>query len=131
MTTTIDHTGIESRTTAAATQILLAVLHDALAACEEQDLELLRASTTAGSALVSLSALARGAAGALGAMPGACLTDGPGVVVVRDLVAATRKLARVATGATMTVTSEANISGLVAMAKALRAQLLDAMAAAA
>lgn len=131
MTTTIDHTDIESRTIAPATQILLAVLHDAVAACEERDLELLHARTAAGRALVSLSALARRAAGALGTAPGTCLTNGPGVVVVRDLVAATRLLARVAPGATMTVTSGANVSGLVATAKALHAELLDAMAVAA
>jgi hypothetical protein len=127
VTTTIDHTDIESRAIAPATQILLAVLHDAVAACEERDLELLHARTAAGRALVSLSALARRAAGA----PGTCLTNGPGVVVVRDLVAATRLLARVAPGATMTVTSGANVSGLVATAKALHAELLDAMAVAA
>jgi hypothetical protein len=106
------------------------VLRHALAACEEQDLESLHGRTAAGRALVSLSALARGAASALGAAPGASLTDGPGVVVVRDLVSATRQLAR-APGATMTVTSGANLSGLVPTAKALHAQLLDAMASAA
>ncbi|HEX2361197.1 MAG TPA: hypothetical protein VHI11_03900 [Jiangellaceae bacterium] len=107
------------------------MLRHALAACEEQDLESLHGRTAAGRALVSLSALARGAASALGAAPGASLTDGPGVVVVRDLVSATRQLARWAPGATMTVTSGANVSGLVPTAKVLHAQLLDAMASAA
>ena len=132
MTITIERTGIEARTSAAATtQILLTVLHEALAACEERDLELLHSSTAAGRALVSLSALARRAAGALGVAPGPRLTAGPGVVVVRDLVAATGLLARVAPGATMTVTWDVNVSDLVATAEALHAQLLDALAVAA
>ena len=129
MTTTMEHTGIESNTTAAGTQSLLTVLRDALSACEEQDLGQLHARTAAGGALISLAALARSVAAAFGAAPGPYLTDGPGVVVVRDLVAATRLLARVAPRATMSVTSGANVSDLVATAQAVHAELLDAMTA--
>jgi hypothetical protein len=132
VTTTMDRTGIESTTTAG-TETLLALLHDALSACEEQDLGLLDAKTPAGSALVSLSALARGAAGALGTAPGRYLTEGPGVVVVRDLVTATRLLARAAsrTNVTSDLTSEPDVGNLVATAKARYAELLDALTPAA
>jgi hypothetical protein len=131
VTITMEDTGIESGTTVAGTEILLTVLHDALSACEEADLDLLSARTAAGSALISLSALARATAATLGVDPGTWLADGPGVVVVRDLAAATRLLARAASRATMNEISGANIRDLVATAEALHTELLDAMQAAA
>jgi hypothetical protein len=45
-----------------------------------------------GRALLSLAALARRAAGSLGAEPGVALTSGPGIVVQRELAAAARLL---------------------------------------
>jgi hypothetical protein len=75
---------------------LLAVLDDALALCAEHDDADLRGITTAGRAVLGLAALARRAAAALGADPGTLLAGGQGVVVVRDLDAATRLLARAA-----------------------------------
>jgi hypothetical protein len=50
--------------------------------------------TPAGRALLGLAARARAAAADLGADPGTVLTDGTGVVVLRDLAAATRLLER-------------------------------------
>ena len=73
-------------------QELRAELHDALLACAQEDPDLFHSSTAAGRALLALASRARSAAGALGVDPGTCLTSGPGVVVVRDLVAAVRLL---------------------------------------
>lgn len=129
MTTTIPtEIAVESRTPTA-TEMLLAVLADALSACEEQDLDLLHGRTRAGSALLSLSAVARRAAAALGADAGVHLTDGPGVVVVRDLVAATRLLARTADRRATDDVPE--VHRLLAAAKGVHATLLETMTAAA
>lgn len=79
---------------AAETGTLLAVLASALVVVAEEEPETFSTRTPAGTAVTSLSAIARRAAARLGADPGVHLTDGPGVVVVRDLVSATRLLSR-------------------------------------
>lgn len=71
---------------------LLTILHDALDAVAELDPDLLHSSTAAGQAVVALAGAARTAVAALGAEPATVLRTAPGVVVVRDLVAATSLL---------------------------------------
>ena len=73
---------------------LLAVLSDALVLCAECDDARLASCTHAGRAVLSLAALARRTAAALGVDPGVPLMAGPGVVVVRDLSSATGLLVR-------------------------------------
>jgi hypothetical protein len=73
---------------------LLTVLGDALVLCAECDDAELGSCTHAGQAVLSLAALARRAAAALGVDPGVELSAGPGVVVVRDLSSATGLLVR-------------------------------------
>jgi hypothetical protein len=77
---------------------LLATLRNALDAHADDDADP-RGGTPAGRALLTLAALARSTAAALGADPGTPLTNGPGVVVLRDLAAATRLLDRAVTAA--------------------------------
>lgn len=126
MTTTIERTDSISGTTDPGTDRLLALLHDTLSAIEEQDPDLLHSRKAAGRALIHLAAIARQAADALGSEPGATLADGPGVVVVRDLVSATRLLARAATGE-VSRNRDAVVSRLVPSAKGMHAALLEAM----
>lgn len=129
MTTTLTGTPIQSQATPTASGMLLAVLSDALSACEEQDLDLLHGRSHAGASLIRLSALARRAAAALGTDAGVHLTDGSGVVVVRDLVAATRLLARTAE---RTATDDVpEVHDLLAVAKGVHATLMETMTAAA
>jgi hypothetical protein len=71
---------------------LRAALHDAVLACAQEDPEKFDSGTADGRAVLALAAGARSAAAALGVDPGTTLTRGPGVVVVRDLVAAVRLL---------------------------------------
>ena len=73
---------------------LLTVLGDALVLCAECDDAELGSCTHAGQAVLSLAALARRTAAALGVDPGIPLSGGPGVVVVRDLSSATGLLVR-------------------------------------
>lgn len=127
-TTTLTEVAVESRTPTA-TEMLLAVLADALSACEERDLDLLDGRSRAGSALLSLSAIARRAVAVLGAGAGVQLTDGAGVVVVRDLVVATRLLSRNADGRAADDVPE--VQDLLAVAKGVHATLLETMTAAA
>ena len=83
------------RTPAAApARDLLTVLGDALVLCAECDDAQLASCTHAGRAVLSLAALARRTAAALGVDPGVPLSAGPGVVVVRDLSSATGLLIR-------------------------------------
>lgn len=72
---------------------LLAVLKDAIASVAHGDPDELGSSRPAGRELLRLAALARAATAGLGRHPGTVVTDAPGVVVVRELVAATRTLA--------------------------------------
>ena len=81
-----------------ATAPVLGVLHRALSACAELDPDLLHSTTAAGRAATSLAGLARSAVGALGADPGVALHNGPGVVVLRDLVRAVTLLEVAAAG---------------------------------
>jgi hypothetical protein len=67
---------------------VLGILHDTLYAVSELDPDLLSSHTSAGDAVVTLSGMARAAAAAMGTEPGTALRTAPGVVVVRDLVAA-------------------------------------------
>jgi len=67
---------------------VLDILYDALGAVSELDPDLLHSHTSAGQAVVALAGAARASAAALGAEPGDALRSAPGVVVVRDLVAA-------------------------------------------
>ena len=72
---------------------LLAVLNDAVASVADVDPDELGSSRPAGRELLRLARLARTAAAGLGRHPGTAVTEAPGVVVVRELVAATRTLA--------------------------------------
>ena len=78
------------------TESLSAVLNRAVTSLAHLDPDLLHANTAAGRAVVTLASIARSAAGSLGADPGPFLTSGPGVVVVRDLVAAVQLFDRAA-----------------------------------
>lgn len=104
MTATIDRvettTTATTPTTAAPVEpgSLLTALRDAIAAVADSDPDELRSDRAAGRELLGLAAAARAAVAALGGNPGHVVSDAPGVVVVRELVAATRALA-VATGA--------------------------------
>jgi hypothetical protein len=99
VTLTMPRTEVASRTSGGI-DLLLAVIGDVLDVCTERDPDTLHSSTSPGSALVSLAALARTAVGLLGGTSGTSLIDGPGVVVVRDLAAAHRVLGAAARGAT-------------------------------
>lgn len=128
MTTTLAPTPITSSPVVTGTDTLLDLLHDSLSAIEEQDPDSLHSTSAAGRALVSLSSIARQAAGALGSESGVCLADAAGVVVVRDLVSATRLLSRAASrGASGD--RDAQVSRLVPPAKGMHATLLEAMTA--
>ena len=127
MTATIFRTDSASRTTTSGAEVLLGLLRDALSVAAEQDLDRLHSGATAGKALVALSALAREAAGALGADPGVRLTAGPGVVVLRELAAATRLLDRAAPRSAGDGFPR-DLGILVATAKGVHARLLEAVA---
>ncbi len=71
-----------------AADALLDVLHDTVDAVAQLDPDLLHSSTSAGSAVLALAEAARAATAALGGAPRTTLLEAPGVVVVRDLVAA-------------------------------------------
>ncbi len=124
MTTTTFRADGASGTATSGTEMLLALLRDALSVAAEQDPDRLHSRTTAGRALVSLSALAREAAAALGADPGPRLTAGPGVVVLRELAAATGLLDRAAARSAEDTTAP-NQGILLATAKGLHACLLE------
>lgn len=65
---------------------LLAVLRDVVAAGAELDPDTLHSTLPAGRAVLTLAAAARAHAARRGADAGTCLTDGPGIVVMRELV---------------------------------------------
>lgn len=95
-TQTYDHvpprteTGTEAAAFEAA--FLLDVLHR-IAEVAFTDPDELGSQHPAGRELLTLATTARRATCALGGRPGVVVTDAPGVVVVRELVAATRALA--------------------------------------
>ena len=94
MTATIDY----SETSCAPPDLqsarrLLALLEEAVDAVADVDPDDLDSRLPAGRELLDLAACARAAIAELGAHPGTLVTEAPGVVVVRELVAATRMLA--------------------------------------
>ena len=89
MTTTLLRSGT-SRTPAA--DVLRGLLDEVLQEVADDDTDGYSSRTPAGRALLSLAALARRAAGGLGAEPGVALTWGPGIVVQRELSAAAHLL---------------------------------------
>jgi hypothetical protein len=128
MTTTMPRTETTTRTPDA----LNALMQDALAVAAVDDTNATNTDPfdggrTAGRTLLALAALARQAAGALGADPGITVKAGPGVVVVREFAAAVRLLDR----ASAEADGSGSIDGLLGTAKALHAQLHEAVARAA
>lgn len=119
----------DATTVAWATDALLTTLHDAVAGCAECEPDLLASYAPAGAALVALARLGRTGAGLLGAAGGRPLSDGPGVVVVRDLVAATRVLARAAAAPGGDAATAARLAALVPAAEGLRAAVRQALIA--
>jgi hypothetical protein len=89
MTTTI----LPAITRTPSTDVLRVLLDEALAGAATDDAaDTYSSSRPEGRALLSLAALARRAAGSLGAEQGVALTSGPGILVQRDLAAAARLL---------------------------------------
>ena len=101
MTTTLHPLETSATTTTApALQELRTALHEAVLACAQEDPDLYDSGTAAGRAALALASNARSAVGALGHDPGTHLTRGPGIVVVRDLVAAVQLFDRATAGLT-------------------------------
>jgi hypothetical protein len=96
MTTTFDTPTFDTtgaiRIASTDPDIIRVLANDALAMVAGEDPDRFGSDTAAGRALLSLAARARFAAATRGADSGTPLTAGPGVVVVRDLVAAVRLL---------------------------------------
>jgi hypothetical protein len=121
MTATIDHEAITCQDQAApkSGEQLLAILQDAVSHTAELDPDRLHSRHPAGRALVALAGLAREATALLGGRPGASLAEGPGIVVVRDLVVATR-LFRTAVAAA-TPGRRPTVDAMLPIAKSLQA----------
>src|SRR5215218_2786721 len=100
---------------------LRALLDDALSVAEDDFPDAFDGGTTKGRSLLALAALARQAAGALGADPGITVLAGPGPVVVRELAAAIRLLDRAAAAR-----GAGDLDGFLPSAKALHARLHEA-----
>ena len=98
MTTILHPVETDTTTTYDDPEWLRAELREAVVVCAQEDPDLFHSSSAAGREVLALAARARAAAGALGVDPGTCLTSGPGIVVVRDLVAAVQLLDRATTG---------------------------------
>jgi hypothetical protein len=122
MTTTIYRPQTTTRT---GTENLQTLMHDALFAVAEQPAERFSSATQAGRDLLSLAAMARLAARALGADPGIPLTAGAGVVVVRDFAAAVRLLDQAVQDRP---DRAGEVDGVLATAKGLHAHLLETTA---
>jgi len=123
MTTTLLHPGT---TATPPTDVLRVLLDDALSESSDDAADTYASRMPAGRALLSLAALARRAAGALGGEPGVPLASGPGIVVQRELAAA----ARVLDEAVEAADGEApEIADLLLPAQRLHADLLEALAA--
>ena len=114
-------TRLRTESTTSGLDDLRAVLYDALSTAEDDFPDAFDGGTTKGRTLLALAALARRAAGALGADPGITVLAGPGPVVVRELAAAIRLLDRAADG------GAGDLAGFLPAAKALHAQLHDAV----
>ena len=118
-------TVIEPTTTArVATDVLREVLDDAIDVCARHEDDDLHTGTPAGRVLADLAALARTTVHSFGGDGGTPLAEGRGVVVVRELVTATRLLER-----TLPAEASAVPDGLAAEAKGLHARLREAMTA--
>jgi hypothetical protein len=123
MTTTLLHNGTTRTPT---TDVLRLLLDDVLAVVgADDDGDRYSSRTAAGRALVSLTTLARQAAGALCVGQGIALTGGPGVVVQRELAAAARLLDAAAEA---TDGESWEIPNLLVRAERLRVQLEEALA---
>jgi hypothetical protein len=122
MTTTMLRTDSPIRTTTSGGDDLRALMHEALSVAADDSSDSFDGGTTTGRTLLALAALARQAAGALGADPGITVLAGPGVVVVRELAAAVRLLDR----AVASDRGAGDLDGLLATAKGLHAQLHEA-----
>lgn len=127
MTATIDHVTTTAHDSAAlrTCERLLAVLQDTVSACAEESPDRLHSRLPAGSALIALSELAREATADLGGRPGTSLTDGPGIVVVRDLVAATRALGSAVAAAPPA--TRPTVDAMIPLAKGLQAAFVVAL----
>lgn len=96
MTTTI----LPAITRTPSTDVLRVLVDEALSGAATDDAaDTYSSNRPEGRALLSLAALARRAAGSLGAEPGVALTSGPGIVVQRELAAAARLLDQAADAA--------------------------------
>jgi hypothetical protein len=91
MTTTMFGSETTTRTDSG-TDLLRDVLHDTLDRVAGEDPDAFDSRTADGRELLSLAALARRAAGTLGADAGTTVASGPGIVVVREFAAAVRLL---------------------------------------
>ena len=100
---------------------LRALLYDALSVADDDFPDGFDGGTTKGQTLLGLAALARQAAGALGADPGITVLAGPGPVVVRELAAAIRLLDRAS------ARGGGDLDGFLPTAKALHARLHEAV----
>jgi hypothetical protein len=109
------------------TDVLRVLLDEALSMASDDAADRYSSRTPAGRALLSLAALARKAAGALGAEPGVLLASGPGIVVQRELAAAAHLLDEAVEAADG---ESPEIAELVLPAQRLYAHLLEALAAA-
>ena len=124
MTTTLLQT---STTRTPTTDVLRLLLDDVLVSVgADDDADRYSSRTPAGRALVSLTTLARRAAGALCVGPGVALAGGPGVVVQRELAAAARLLDEAAEA---TTGESWEIADLLVRAERLQAQLVETLAA--
>jgi hypothetical protein len=83
---------LRSETRTASTDLLRDVLHTTLDRVAGEDPDAYDSRTADGQELLSLAALARRTARALGADAGTTVASGPGVVVVREFAAAVRLL---------------------------------------
>jgi hypothetical protein len=104
---------------------LRTLMYDALSVAEDDFPDAFDGGTTKGRTLLALAALARQAAGALGADPGITVLAGPGPVVVRELAAAIRLLDRAAASDR----GAGDLGGFLPTAKALHARLHEAVPA--
>ena len=123
MTTTLQRPGT---TRTPSTDVLRVLLDDVLYEVADDAADRYSSRTAAGRALLSLAALARRAAGTLGAAPGEALTTGPGIVVQRELAAATHLLDEAVAAAGG---ESPEVAELVVPAQRLHAHLLEALAA--
>ena len=120
MTTTMLSSETTTRTASGA-DLLRQLMDDALCVAADDAADSFDSRTATGRTLLSLAAVARRAAGVLGAEPGIPLRSGPGVLVVREFAAAVRLLDGTQEGA-------GDVDGLLPAAKALHAQLHEALA---